>query len=486
LTGEGRAFDISQVLVSEEVRDIRREGWSGVLALTQGEVAKGLYFIDGSIVFAASTVEEDRLGANLFRNGRITEPQFRAAMTAAQTPGVRLGQALVEAGVLTPAELEAAVIAQVERIVLSVFRWSSGKLQRRGMERPLPADLVLQLSTPRLLLLGAREILGATRLEPVLGGDERRLRPVATVPFDYEQLPPSPGERAVLALATGGETTLGAALELPLPRPQLLRGVYALVAGELMELLEPAAPVAAAFGEPEPEEEANLLSELEPPAAEPPPEFELPAAGPPPEFELDLPEAPGPDDTIRGRRASQWDDPAAPPGQSTRPTAVVDPDLLTPSPPPESETQEAEQDLDREDPALSFAESLPTTEVPDDPEEGERRALALLEKGHREPAVMMLEHLVERHPRAHAVRRLLAMTMATGGSFDRSVERHFLADLEAEPGDVEARYRLARYYRRAGMTARAVLQLRLVLSADPGHAAAWRDLGELDADAGRR
>jgi hypothetical protein len=31
-----------------------------------------------------------------------------------------------------------------------------------------------------------------------------------------------------------------------------------------------------------------------------------------------------------------------------------------------------------------------------------------------------------------------------------------------------------------------MLQLRLVLSADPGHAAAWRDLGELEAGETRR
>ena len=141
MTGVGKAFDIGQVLVSEELRQIRRERWAGVLALTQGEVAKGLYFVDGEVAFAASTVEEDRLGAHLFRNGRITESQFRAAMAAAQAPGRRLGQALIEAGVLSPGELEVAVVGQVERIVLSVFRWTSGRLQRQAMDRPLPADL---------------------------------------------------------------------------------------------------------------------------------------------------------------------------------------------------------------------------------------------------------------------------------------------------------------------------------------------------------
>ena len=73
-------LDLGQALVAEEIARVRAERWSGVLALAQGEVAKGLYFVDGEIAFAASTVEEDRLGACLFRVGKITEGQFRAAM----------------------------------------------------------------------------------------------------------------------------------------------------------------------------------------------------------------------------------------------------------------------------------------------------------------------------------------------------------------------------------------------------------------------
>jgi hypothetical protein len=58
--------------------------------------------------------------------------------------------------------------------------------------------------------------------------------------------------------------------------------------------------------------------------------------------------------------------------------------------------------------------------------------------------------------------------------------------LEGEPSDTELRYALASYYRKGGMAGRAIIQLRLVLSADSGHAAAWRDLGELEAGPTRR
>ena len=78
------------------------------------------------------------------------------------------------------------------------------------------------------------------------------------------------------------------------------------------------------------------------------------------------------------------------------------------------------------------------------------------------------------------------MTLAQDGGFDPEVELHFRLALEKTPSDSGLRYAFASYYRRAGMTARALLHLRLVLSTDPEHAAAWRELGEMEAAQARR
>ncbi len=399
MTDGARAGSIEDVLVSEEVRRIRRERWSGVLALTQGSVSKGIYFLDGDIAFAASTEEEDRLGANLVRIGRITEAEFRAAMAVAQAPGQRLGQALIAAGVLSPTELAAAVTGQVERIVFSVMRWTKGRMQRRGMDRPLPVDLLLDLSTPRLLLLGARVFPDAERLEAALGGPSVRLRRLPRPVFDYEALPGSPPERAVLAMCAR-PTTLEEVLRLPHPRPRLLRAVYALVAGGMVGTLGGAAE-----------------------------------------------------------------------GEDSGPHLAGETSLVSPPPAPEPAVEEEIVAEIEEEPAPPAS----------DPLSGELRARALLEKGRREEAVELLTALVAQHPQEVGCRGLLAMARAHEGGFDLAVERLFLDVLEVEPKDVGLRYRLATYYRRAGMRARAMLQLRLVLSSDPGHAGAWRDLGELEA-----
>ncbi len=390
-------LDLAETLLAEQVARVRAEAWSGVLALSQGQVAKGLYFVEGEIAFAASTVEEDRLGAGLYRAGKIGEGQFRAAMRESESSGRHLGHTLVDMGFISPEELAAAVAAQVERIVLSALRWTTGTMRREPMDRPLPPDLVVSLDTQRLLLLGLRQFPDASRLERALGPAGRRLRRVSPPPFAYGSDPePLPAERAILAVSSR-TVTLAELLALPHARPELVRAAYALVASGLLEDAPPrvaAAPAAA------------------PRTAEPSPS-PVPLAPPP----LDL----------------------------------------TPPPPP-----------------------------PATPEEAERTARALLERGQRPRAIEVLREAADRHPEARGPRRLLAMTLSRDAAFQGAVERLFLSLLESGPRDAELRYALASYYRRAGLPARALLQLRLVLSEEPGHAAAWRDLGELEAGDSRR
>jgi hypothetical protein len=396
--------DLSRVLVVDEIGRVRNERWSGVLALSQGEVSKGLYFLEGEIVFAASTVEEDRLGACLFRAGRLTEAQFRAAMRECEASGFPLGYVLVESHVLSRLELAGALAAQVERIVLSVLRWTSGTLRRQRMDRPLPADQALDINTNRLLLLGMRLFPDAERLERALGDPRRRLRRVSPLPFDYDQVETSPAERAALALCSRG-ASLTDLLALPHARAQLVRALHALLSGGLIEDAPAPAPRRV--------------------VAPAPPDFLTP--------------------------------------QAVSPAAYT-----VPGPEPEPEPE---------------ADGVAT---PRSAEEAEKVARGFLDRGHRERAIAILREAVNEHPTARGPRRLLALTLVREPGFQPMVERLMLELLESEAHDNELRYALASYYRKAGMAARAILQLRMVLSTDSGHAAAWRDLGELEAGPTRR
>ncbi|HEY7514513.1 MAG TPA: DUF4388 domain-containing protein [Vicinamibacteria bacterium] len=451
--------DLRQTLLLDEVRELRRRKWSGVVALASGDVRKGIYLRQGAFVFAASTVEEDKLGEHLVRTGRISREQFEGAYLASQGPGRRLGQVLVETGALAESDLDALVAEQIRSIALSTFRWTTGEVRYQQVEEPIPSDLALALSTDRLLLEGARIFPDVTRLEASLGDTRRRVRRAAQFPFEYASIPGSPAEKLVLDKAAGG-ATIQDLLSLPLPRPQLVRALFALLAGGLLdqeapaEAMSPAPPTSPPREKPrEPAVVPVPRPVASPPAAPPqaarPPEPARPSTPPPPSAPAAA-EAPALVPLV--------------PSYETPPTGIAS-GRITPNP----------------DPPLVPTPAWGVPVAAQSPEQVERLARDCLDKGDRARAISLLRQEVERNPRAHGCRRRLAMTLASDAVFSPELEMMFLKTLEEDAKDNELRYRLATWYKKLGLGARAIVQLKVVLEVDSSHAAAWRDLGELEA-----
>ena len=412
-------IDLEAVLLTETIRDLNRKLWSGVVAVSSGDgdVTKGLFLRRGRFVFAASTVEDERLGEFLVRTGRITREQFGAALEASHTPGKRFGQALVDLGAVGDLDLEDLVAEQLHMIALSAFRWTSGRARVEDAEEPIPRDIALPLSTERLLLEGARTYPDPRRLEQALGDLDRRVQRAENErpAFNYRRVPDSKGEKAVLA-ALRTPRTIRDLLGLSSPRPALVRAVYALLVSGLLE-------------------EAAEAPSAGIPAARP---------APPPAT------VPSPAPAAAVRRAA----PPSPAPPAPRPVA----------PPPAAAP-----------PAVAARAGTAPGGV-------ERAARGLLERGEREQALALLRKEVEGNPQSpRGARRLLALIVAQDHGYSPGLERLLLGLLEEDPKDNELRYRLASSYRKAGLGARARLQLKLVLAADPGHAAAWHDLAELEA-----
>src|SRR6185295_351966 len=135
--------DLARVLLTEELRRLNRERRSGVLEVTRGDVTKGVFLLEGQVVFASSTLARDKLGENLIQIGRINRAEFTAAFQAAHAPERRLGATLVDAGLLTEHELGRLVAQQVQNIVLSLFNLTSGDMHFHTGAHPIPEDLTL-------------------------------------------------------------------------------------------------------------------------------------------------------------------------------------------------------------------------------------------------------------------------------------------------------------------------------------------------------
>ena len=149
LAGDLSSFPLPDILLL--VSNNRK---SGSLRCSRAATVKTLEWEDGSIVFARSTVPEDRLGAFLQARGVVTAEKLQKAGPMVGTQD-RLGKTLIRLGVLTPAVLWEAVQGQVAEIVYSLFNWKDGTFEfREGA--PSAEKIVMNTSVMNLIMEGTR------------------------------------------------------------------------------------------------------------------------------------------------------------------------------------------------------------------------------------------------------------------------------------------------------------------------------------------
>jgi DnaJ-domain-containing protein 1 len=486
--------DLGKTLLSEEISGLYQARRSGILAVSSGEVTKALFFRHGSVVFASSTLDKDKLGENLIRLGRISRADFASAYEASQAKKQRFGKALVKAGVMTEEELGRVVAQQVQRIAVSLFMWTKGDTQFHEDADAIPPDLAVEISTHRLLFEGVRLFPDVARLQAALGNLDRALRVSARSPFDYSQVQFAPAEKAVLQEA-GDEMLISEMLDRPgQPKPLRARAIYTLLAGGILEEItrqdrDVVDADAGTF------KVAVAAAREEPPASDLREQtLRLYESLPRATHYVILGVAPDADaaavDSAYRKLVTEQD-------RAWR-DLLGDVQLSSVLSTLRLRRREAYQILSDPIRRGAYDQALRGLSAPKPPRTQEtaeghdhvvkllRQARSLLEQGKRDAAVPLLLEAVDRDPQERNCRRLLALTLANHPTLHRTAERHFLAALEQDPHDIELRYRLAAYYRRAGLPTRGMAQLNMVLNQDPRHTKALRDLEALQAETGRR
>ncbi|MFC1853787.1 DUF4388 domain-containing protein [candidate division CSSED10-310 bacterium] len=133
-----------------------QEGKSAIIDLQRADEIKSLYMETGNIIFARSNQKSDRLGEYLVTNEIISREDLNKAANVLLKTGNRLGRILVEMGLISPKKLFVSVRQQIADIVLSIFKWSEGQFRVHEDLKPPEERIVLEKSTPELILEGSR------------------------------------------------------------------------------------------------------------------------------------------------------------------------------------------------------------------------------------------------------------------------------------------------------------------------------------------
>jgi len=169
---------------------------SGVLVVVSEGQKKSVFFKEGQVRYATSTDPEDRLGNVLFRYGMVDKARLNEALTDRSR---RLGEKLVQMGVLGISDLYRAIKMQVEEIVYSTFLFSTGNFYFYEITATASLPSHLHLSTRNVLMEGVRRIDEMTHFRKKLPGAE--VVPEVVKDCTVENL--TAQEAAVLALIDG-------------------------------------------------------------------------------------------------------------------------------------------------------------------------------------------------------------------------------------------------------------------------------------------
>jgi curved DNA-binding protein CbpA len=186
-------------------QDIKNDKMTGTAILEKDGATKKIYFNNGDIIFASSSLSEDRLAEFLVRTGKITAEQRDTLIEAVRTSGKQEGTVLIERGIVKPADLVDNVNLQVKQIILDLFSWRNGTYQFN--EGPLPQAEIIPLSmTTASMIMDGIAALEWQTIRRVLPPPETVLRPVAAPSrlFRIADLPPE--QKNIYAMINGSRT----------------------------------------------------------------------------------------------------------------------------------------------------------------------------------------------------------------------------------------------------------------------------------------
>lgn len=219
---------------------------TGRLALADHKRHAAIWFEEGMIVHAAIVNRRDRLGDMLVKSGPVSQAQLEEAlaMQAAQ-PSRRVGDILVDIGVINRQVLNEYIRRHVEEALYALCAWSSGSFRFEAGERPEPEDVVHRYSPEAILLEGARRVDEWSLIEKKIPSFDLVMAPDAEAP-PAGDLALTEAQRLILPLLDGTRDVRQVIEDTALSDFTACQALYGLLSAGLVRTIGVSAPPEAA------------------------------------------------------------------------------------------------------------------------------------------------------------------------------------------------------------------------------------------------
>lgn len=140
---------------------------TGVAIVRSEHAFKEIFFKEGWIVFAKTTRSEERLGNFLVRKEVISREGMECLAVEARSEGKRLGEYLVEKGLLTQQELREFLDFQIREILCDLFSWKEGEFYFAEKEVD-DRDVVVSYTPLDIALMAARRAVDLSAFRKIV------------------------------------------------------------------------------------------------------------------------------------------------------------------------------------------------------------------------------------------------------------------------------------------------------------------------------
>ena len=221
---------------------------TGKLEVARSAGRGKIFFRDGEVYYAESSLSREPLGQKLIRSGSLTDGQLMKALDQNAQSGERVGQILVASGWVTAEQLQGALRQQIEDAVFDLLRWEIGEFD---FQPQVEADIEVQISVSveNLIIEASRRLDELEVIQRKIPNEDARLKMANKPPEGAAEINITPEEWRMLVLVDGNRTIHEIALLVGMDDFGALRGLYGLVSAGLVEVVSDHEPQPSSGGE---------------------------------------------------------------------------------------------------------------------------------------------------------------------------------------------------------------------------------------------
>ena len=195
-----------------------------------------VFFGDGDVLFAESSLVREPLGQKLIRAGALTEGQLRRALDEHASTGLRLGQVLLSGGWVSETDLEDAVRGQTEDAVFDLLRWEVGEFTWASGER-VEAEVPVAVSVENLIMEASRRLDEMDIITRKIPSADAVMAMAAKPPEGAVEINITPDEWRLLVLVNGSRSVATIAETVGVDDFDALKTLYGMLSAGLVEVV---------------------------------------------------------------------------------------------------------------------------------------------------------------------------------------------------------------------------------------------------------